>query len=53
MYVNISFSIYICMYRHSDENLLKKNPEVISQSCHLNKFKLVNLTLRKTPNDVI
>ena len=36
-----------------DKNLLNKRSEVISQCRHRNKFKLVNLTLRKTLNDVI
>ena len=36
-----------------DKNLLNKRSEVISQSCHQNKFKLVNLTSRKTSNGVI
>ena len=35
------------------KNLLDKRSEVISQCCHRNKFKLVNLTSQKTPNDVI
>ena len=35
-----------------DKNLLSKRSEVISQ-CHRNKFKLVNLTSRETPNYVI
>ena len=36
-----------------DKNLLSKRSEVISQCRHRNKFKLVNLTSCKTPNDVI
>ena len=36
-----------------DKNLLNKRSEVISQCCHENQFKLVNLTSRKTLNDVI
>ena len=36
-----------------DKNLLNKRSEVISQCCHQNKFKLVNFTSRKTPNNVI
>ena len=36
-----------------DKNLLNKKSEVISQCRHKNKFKLVNLTSRKRPNDVI
>ena len=36
-----------------DKNLLNKRPEVISQCRHRNKFKLVNLTSPKIPNDVI
>ena len=36
-----------------DKKLLNKRSEVISQCRHRNKVKLVNLTSRKTPNDVI
>ena len=36
-----------------DKKLLNKRSEVISQYRHRNKFKMVNLTSRKTPNDVI
>ena len=35
------------------KNVLNKRSEVISQCHHGNKFKLVNLTSRKTPNDLI
>ena len=35
-----------------NKNLLNKRSEVISQRRHRNKFKLVNLTSRKTLNDV-
>ena len=35
------------------KNLLSKKSEVIFQYRHQNKFKLVNLMSRKTPNDVI
>ena len=35
------------------KNVLNKRSEVISQCHHRNKFKLVNLTSRKTPNDLI
>ena len=36
-----------------DKNLLRKRSEVIPQHRYPNKFKLVNFTLSKTPNDVI
>ena len=36
-----------------DNNLQKKRSEVISQCRHRNKYKLVKLTSRKTPNDLI
>ena len=36
-----------------DKNLLNKRSEVISKCRHRNKFQLVNLTSRKTPNDII
>ena len=36
-----------------DKNLQNKRSEVISLCCHRNKFKLLNLTPCKTPNDTI
>ena len=36
-----------------EKNLLNKRSEVISQCLHRNKFKLVNLASRETPNDAI
>ena len=36
-----------------DPDLLNKRSEVISQCHHRNKFKLVYLTSRKTPNDAM
>ena len=68
IFLHILFIIYIytyiCMYNlclneklaiidDPDKNLLNKRSEVISQCRHRNKFKLVNLTSCKTPNDVI
>ena len=37
----------------ADKNLQSKRSELISQCCHRNKVKLMNLTSRKTPQDVI
>ena len=65
-YLHINIYIYTCLKKCNlclneklaiiddpDKNLLNKRSEVISQCCHRNKFKLVNLKSRKTPNDVI
>ena len=50
---NLCLNEKLAIIDDPDKNLLNKKSEVISQCCHRNKFKLVNLTSRKTPNDVI
>ena len=50
---NLCLNEKLAIIDDPDKNLLNKRSEVISQCRHRNKFKLVNLTSRKTPNDVI
>ena len=50
---NLCLNEKLAIIDDSDKNLLNKRSEVISQCRFLNKFKLVNLTSRKTPNGVI
>ena len=50
---NLCFNEKLVIIDDQDKNLLNKRSEVISQCRHRNKFELVNLTSRKTPNDVI
>ena len=38
---------------NADKNVQNKRSEVISKCSHQYNFKLVNLTSRKTPNEVI
>ena len=49
---NLCLNEKLAIIDDPDKNLLSKMSEVISQCRHQNKFKLVNLTSRKTPNDV-
>ena len=50
---NLCLNEKLAIIDDPDENLFNKRSEVTSQCRHRNKFKLVNLTSRKTPNDVI
>ena len=50
---NLCLNAKLAIIDDPDELLLNKRPEVISQCCHRKNFKLVNLTSRKIPNDVI
>ena len=50
---NLCLNEKLAIIDDSGKSLLNKRSEVISQCCHRNKFKLVNLTSRKTPNYVI
>ena len=50
---NLCLNEKLAIIDDPDKNLLNKRSEVISQCRHRNKFKLVNLTSRKTLNDVI
>ena len=49
---NLCLNEKLAIVDDPDKHLLKKRSEVISQCRHRNKFKLVNLMQRKTPNDV-
>ena len=50
---NICLNERLAIIDDPDKNLLNKGSEVISQCRYENKFKLINLTLCKTPNDFI
>ena len=50
---NLCLNEKLAIIDDPDKNVLNKRSEVISQCHHRNKFKLVNLTSRKTPNDLI
>ena len=50
---NLCLNEKLAIIDDPDKKLLNKRSEVITQSRRRNKFKLVNLTSRKTPNDVI
>ena len=50
---NLCLNEKLAIIDDPDKNMLNKTSEVISQCPHQNKFKLVNLTSRKTPNDII
>ena len=50
---NLLLNEKLAIITDPDKNLLNKRSKVIFQSRHRNKFKLVNLTSRKTSNDVI
>ena len=50
---NLCLNEKLAIIDDSDKNLVNKRSEVISQCRILNKFKLVNLASRKTPNGVI
>ena len=50
---NLCLNDKLAIIDDPDRNVLNKRSEVISQCRHRNKFKLVNLTSRKTPNEVI
>ena len=58
-YLSITLNLNDGLYRsyrkpnEETKNLLSKRSKVISQCRHRNKFKLVNLMSRKTPNDAI
>ena len=49
---NFCLNERLAIMDNPDKNLLNKKSEVTSQCHYRNKFKLVNLTLRKTSNDV-
>ena len=50
---NLRLNEKLAIIDYPDKTLLNKRSEVISQCRHRKKFKLVNLTSCKTPNDVI
>ena len=50
---NLCFNEKLEIIDDPDKNLLKKGSEVNSQCRYRNKFKLVNLTSRKTNNNII
>ena len=50
---NLCLNEKLAIIDNPDKNLLSKSSEVICQCLHQNIFKLVNLTSRITPNDVI
>ena len=49
---NFCFNQKLAIINDPGKNLLNESLEVISQCRHRSKFKLVNVTLRKTPNEV-
>ena len=50
---NLCLNEKLVIIDNPDKNLLNKKSEIISQCHHRNKFKLVNLTSHKMPNEVI
>ena len=50
---NLCLNEKLAIIDDPDKNVLNKRSEVISQCRHRDKFKLVNLTSRKSPNDVM
>ena len=50
---NLCLNEKLAIIDDPDKNLLNKRLEVISQCCHRNRFKLINLSSCKTRNDVI
>ena len=50
---NLRLNEKLAIIDNPDKNLQNKFSEVILQCRHREKFKLVNLMSRKTPNDVI
>ena len=50
---NLCLNEKLAIIDNPEKNLLSKRSEVISQCLHRNIFKLVNLTSRITPNEVI
>ena len=50
---NLCLNEKLAIMDNPEKNLLNKRSEVISQYCHQSKLKVVNLSWRKNPNDVI